>query len=466
MQTVLDILDRVAATPSKKEKESILADALPSSPLLQQVAKYALDQGKSYNLTALPEVIVADVIHEDPVKIFSYLDFLASKRGATDVEARTLAGMCHSSAAHEVVTRIIQKDLDIGAKANTFNKAMADLIYVVPYNRYSSFAKVKPEELENKSLIVQQKNDGFFAYMQDPEIPSNTPPFCTRQGNTFSLNGFIEQDFHWLRPIQDYHKEPIRLEGELLVLEDNGRYMARAKGNGLLAEFYNGDYTPGFGERIRYIIWGYVTESEFLARKSDRVYRQVWGNLKVAYARNMGQTGDISLTHSMAVSGYGEAMDFYRKMRSQGLEGAMLKLADELVWKNNSSGNPYGFKMKAEAEAEFEIVDAYPGDPKGKWKNGLGGLVVKSSCGKILTNIGGGFSDKERELGVDYWKSKIGKIITGKFTDIVTDKTSRETFCLEHSRLPNMGGAMVETRFSEKEEADDLEYCRAQLIAA
>ena len=466
MHEVLATLNRVKATSSKKEKESILRDALSISPLLQKVAKYALNQGRYYNLTGLPEV-GANGTPENIDGIFKCLDSLAAKRGATHAEAHELALCCHNMAAHEVVLRILRRDLDIGAGAETFNKAMPGLIYTVPYNRYSSFSQIDPDALQNVRMAVQLKNDGFFSYMQDPELAQGNP-FCTRQGNTFSLHGAIERDFPYFAWLQETLGEPIRLEGELLVRTADGTgFLSRSKGNGLLAEFYNGTGTemPGFAERIRYIVWGYVTESEYEARESSVVYRDVWRNLNLAAARSQ-HTGAISLTESRLVTSFEEAMDFYRKMRDRGLEGAMLKILDKLVWKHNSSGNPNGFKMKAEAEAEFEIVDAYPGKPNGKWKDYLGGITVKSSCGQILTNIGGGFSDDERLLGVDWWRSKKGKIITGKFTGIVKDKTGRTTFCLEHSRMPHLGAAFVETRFSEKEVADDLAYCQQQLVNA
>ena len=465
MKTVLDVLNRVGATSSKKEKEAILKVALSSNALLRRVAQYALNQGQSFNLTGLPEV-GTNGTPENIDGIFACLDALKAKRGATHEEARQLAMYCNNAAAHDVVVRILRKDLDIGAGAETFNKAMPDLIYIVPYNRYSSFSQIDPDALRDVPMLVQLKNDGFFSYMQDPLLAKGNP-FCTRQGNTFSLHGAVEKDFAFLRKLQAKVGEPIRIEGELLVrTADWSGFLPRSKGNGLLAEFYNGDGTamPGFAERIRYIIWGYVTESEYQARESCVVYRDVWRNLQSCFAENAGKRmGVISLTDSKPVASFEEAMAFYRKMRERGLEGAMLKILDKLVWKHNSSGNLNGFKMKAEAEAEFEIVDAYPGKPNGKWKNHLGGLTVKSSCGQILTNIGGGFSDDERMLGLDWWKAKKGKIITGKFTGIVKDKTGRTTYCLEHSRMPHLGAAFVETRFSEKEEADDLAYCQKQL---
>ena len=464
MKTVLDVLKRVGATSSKKEKEAILKVALPSNELLRRVAQYALNQGQSYNLTGLPEVGTNGTA-ENIDCIFKCLDALAAKRGATHAEAHELAMCCHNMDARDVVLRIIRRDLDIGAGAETFNKAMPGLIYTVPYNRYSSFSQIDPDALRNVQMLVQLKNDGFFSYMQDPELAKGNP-FCTRQGNTFSLHGAIEKDFHHYAWLQERLGEPIRLEGELLVrTADGSGFLSRSKGNGLLAEFYNGTGVemPGFAKRIRYIVWGYVTESEYQARESSVVYRDVWRNLNLAAARSE-HTGAISLTESESVASFEEAMAFYRKMRERGLEGAMLKILDKLVWKHNSSGNLNGFKMKAEAEAEFEIVDAYPGKPNGKWKDYLGGVTVKSSCGQILTNIGGGFSDDERLLGVDWWRSKKGKIITGKFTGIVKDKTGRTTFCLEHSRMPHLGAAFVETRFSEKEVADDLAYCQQQLV--
>ena len=468
MKTVLDVLNRVGATNSKKEKEAILKVALPSNALLRRVAQYALNQGQSFNLTGLPEV-GTNGTPENTDGIFACLDALKAKRGATHAEAHELALCCHNMAAREVVLRILRRDLDIGAGAETFNKAMPGLIYTVPYNRYSSFSQIDPDALQNVRMAVQLKNDGFFSYMQDPELAQGNP-FCTRQGNTFSLHGAIERDFPYFAWLQETLGEPIRLEGELLVRTADGTgFLSRSKGNGLLAEFYNSDGTgmPGFAERIRYIIWGYVTESEYQTRESSVVYRDVWHNLNLAISRYKHQyTGAISLTESTLVTSFEGAMAFYRKMRARGLEGAMLKIIDRLVWKHNSSGNLNGFKMKAEAEAEFEIVDAYPGKPNGKWKDYLGGLTVKSSCGQILTNIGGGFSDDERLLGLDWWRAKKGKIITGKFTGIVKDKTERATYCLEHSRMPHLGGAFVETRFSEKAEADDLAYCQQQLVNA
>lgn len=472
MQTVQNILYRVAGTSGKNDKIAILKEELPKNPLLQRVAKYALDQGRTYNVTALSSHRLPGwEPFNETAAIFTMLDYLAGKRGASQEDIDNLSRECRTDAARDIVHRIINKDLRIGATASSFNKAMPGLIYEVPYNRYSSFSKLDPEKLEGEDLIIQLKNDGRFSYMQDPEVTDQ--PFCTRQGNVHHLHGFLEDHFEWVRALQDNIECLVRMEGELLVIDGKGGFLDRITGNGLIEKFILGDKAvKGLGEKLRYIVWGFVTDDEYEARISNVPYSIVWKNILEAYDKYGEKNQIIKPTWSKNVPDYDAAMDFYRKIRAiktpngKQLEGAMLKVANKLVWKDNSSGNLHGFKMKAEATAEFEIIDAYYGDPGKKWENYLGGLLVATSDRKIITNIGGGFTDDERKLGVDWWRGKKGKIITGKFTGVVTDKSSRETYCLEHSRMPNMGGEMVETRFSEKDEADTYEYCLEQLKVA
>jgi ATP-dependent DNA ligase len=146
-----------------------------------------------------------------------------------------------------------------------------------------------------------------------------------------------------------------------------------------------------------------------------------------------------------------EARDFYKKMRNSGFEGAILKDFSE-KWKPTTS-NKF-IKLKNRAEAEFEIVDAYYGTEGKRNSDILGGLTVKSSDGKIVTNVGTGFTEEDRKHGVDWWKSHIGDIVTLSFESVISEKTGRKTFKLF---LPSF----EDTRFTEKIEADTLEYCQS-----
>ena len=134
----------------------------------------------------------------------------------------------------------------------------------------------------------------------------------------------------------------------------------------------------------------------------------------------------------------------------------MIKDADNLYWRDEQSGSKYGVKMKAFAEAEFRIVEAYYGKQGKKNEFILGGLVIESEDKKIRTKVGMGFSDEERERGVDWWNDQAGKIITVQYCGIVKDKTARTTSCLEHS-------SFVEPRFNEKSVANTYEECMEEL---
>jgi hypothetical protein len=451
MEKVLEILNEIAAESSTKGKEELLKKYLPENILLQRVATYALDQGKSYNVTELVET-------EERVfgSVFNYLDYLADKRGATDQEVNTLSAMCRTEAEWEIVTRIIKKDLRIGCGAKSFNKVIPDLIYQVPYQRYSSFKAIEKIDFEKDKVIAQLKMDGRFAYMLPPA--THYYPFVSRQGLKYSMgDALVGEDYDWVRLMERDLGEPVVLQGEKLVFDyETGAYCSRAVGNGLINEHIAGG--KDVSDRIRYVVWGFTTLKDFLRKKSDMTYWDCLSAMENAYEA-VGQGSRIILTKTEMVGSYAEAMEFYSRARSRKEEGAMIKAANKLKWRDCSSGDKYGVKLKPEAEAEFEIVDAYPGEKGKKYENMLGGLTIKTSCEGILSNVGSGFSDEQRGLGVDWWKEKIGKIVTCKFTEVVTDKTSRKTMCLSHPRF-------VEDRFTEKDEADTLRYCLEQLQSA
>ena len=451
MEKVLEILNEIAAESSTKGKEELLKKYLPGNVLFQRVATYTLDQGKSYNVTEL-----VDNVTMVEGSVFNFLDSLSVKRGATDQEVNTLSGMCRTEAEKEIVTRIIKKDLRIGCGAKAFNKVIPDLIYQVPYQRYSSFKAIEKIDFEKDKVVAQLKMDGRFAYMLPPD--RYELPFVSRQGLKYSMGAaLVGKDYDWVRFLEKDVGQPVVLQGEKLVFDyATGAYCSRAVGNGLINEHIAGG--KDISDRIRYVVWGFTTVEDFHRKKSDMNYWDCLSFLEQAYEA-IGHGSRISLTPTESAPSLEKAMDFYTRARSRKEEGAMIKAANKLKWRDCSSGDKYGVKLKPEAEAEFEIVDAYPGEKGKKYENMLGGLTIKTSCGGILSNVGSGFSDEQRGLGVDWWKGKIGKIVTCKFTEVVTDKTSRKTMCLSHPRF-------VEDRFNEKDEADTLGYCLEQLRSA
>lgn len=446
MKKVLEILNEISEVSGKNDKKVIIKNNLDNE-LFIKVVKYALDQNRRFNLTELPQLETTN-----SADIFDFLDYLSSKRGATDRDAMTLASRCGSEEARDVVTRIINKDLRIGANAKTFNSVMKNWVYKVPYQRYKSFAAVHQVDFENEYVVAQLKLDGMFSYL----IPSQLDSFISRNGNRFNLiSGLMGEALSgWMSETEQTVGEPLVWLGELLV-EVDGKYLPRKTGNGIINKFISGDGDIDYEDKIIYVTWGFITKQEYDNRESLVAYEIVLDIMEEA--RESHKLGHhIRMSPTIPVGSLQEALAFYKKVRARDEEGAMVKVASKLTWKDQASGTKYGVKLKAEVDCEMEIVDAYPGATGKKYEHMLGGITVKSACGKILTDVGGGFSDQERSLGVDFWKQQIGKIITVRFTDLITDKSDRKTMCLSHSRF-------VETRFNEKEEADTLEYIREEL---
>lgn len=435
MNKVLEILNGIAAVSSTKEKEKIVTKH-KDNELFYKVVKYALDQDKTYGITELPNKIIA---YMDSADLFEFLDSLAAKRGATEKDGLMLSTIASSygEACRIVVNKILQKKLRIGCEAKTFNKVKPGWVYEVPYQRYSSFSAIDKVDFENDFILAQIKYDGQFAYL----MPDGS--FLSRNGSSFSLNGAIVRDREWIAKLGD---DKIWM-GEILVIGFGGRYMPRKTSNGIINKFISGEGDAKYSNNIRYVTWGYITVEDFKARQSETTYKEMMETLHGASAEGDGK---VIFSKTNIVLSKEQAMAFYAECRERKEEGAIIKVANKLKWKDESSGSKFGVKLKPVAEGEVEIVDAYPGEKNGKYAGCLGGLVVKSSCGKLLSRVGGGFSDSERKKGVDWWAGKKGEVITVQFTGITTDKSDRETMCFDHSRF-------VELRM-DKNRADTLEY--------
>lgn len=101
--------------------------------------------------------------------------------------------------------------------------------------------------------------------------------------------------------------------------------------------------------------------------------------------------------------------DFYYK---QGEEGVIANDAKQLFELERSK---YRVKVKAEHDAEFQIVDYTIHERESNW---IGALIVQSKCGKIKTRVGSGFTEKERAETFENIQSIIGKICTVIFNNV------------------------------------------------
>jgi DNA ligase 1 len=396
------------------------------------MAKMALDMGHSFGINDFPAYKENDYdIGDESIKV--WLEGLRDEAGVTnELLNRTYVMACSHPSRYKVITRILRRDLRCGVGAKTINKVCPGLINLVPYQRCGSSDKVHKMTYP---ALLQKKADGMFVY----SMPDGS--FLTRQGNSFGIKNNPATLAHRASTLKHHI-----LIMELVVLDDCGCVMDRAVGNGILNSFLQGCGDPQYIDSIRGSVWGYLHPSEFREGVGDLPYWRTWEALDI-----FKETIGIRPVECWTVKSLAAAQVITNKLIANGHEGAIIKsMSDAFVWKDESSSN-FQFKLKAEAEAEFLVTDSYLGEPGKKNENRLGGITVTSACGKIISDVGMGFSDAERDLPLDKW---IGMIVSVKFNG-VTNKEGSDIHALDHPRF-------VEPRL-DKTEADTLEYCIAEL---
>jgi len=445
LKTVLEQLTIIENITSTNDKVAKLAEFL-EDPTFRKVIQYAYNQGWAYNLKEVN--FVEESTATDISNIFDYLDFLKQKGGATNVEKAKFNWICSiDKETIEVVSRICKKDLRAGFSFKTINKAKRGIVEEVPYQRCST-----EDEIHRVCYpaIVQKKADGMFAYgfpWKDDEI------FTTRYGNTFHLFGYLKEEL-----LELLNGEKFVTVGEMVVIDENGKVLDRKTGNGFLNSFVQGCGSEEIAERVVYVLWGLIPFEHYEKRFSPIPYSQgfpkLCGMVDKFLNKNYpaGGLGPIEVIPYEIVHSVDEARAFYKKMRDNGFEGAVLKDLGE-IWKPTTSRK--FIKMKNRAFAEFRIVKALPGTKGKQYEHCLGALIVRTEDGGIVTEIGKGFSKEERERGIEWWDSHFDDIVTCSFESVITDKTNRETKKLFLE-------SFEETRFNEKWEADTTEYCEKQ----
>lgn len=427
------------ATGSKAKTELLKKFVVDAD--FQWMVKNALDQGHSFGVeNQLPE-FEQGPLSADSV-IVDFIEMLKEASGVSDALINKLYGlMCSSKARYNVVSRILRKDLRCGVAAKTINKVSPGLVFRVGYQRCAS-ADYADRIKYSPGAILQRKANGLFAYL----MPDGS--FMTRKGERAFIPG---------NPVSPYVAGLPGLNDKVIAQElgvtgDDGKFLNRAISNGLINAFFKGGGDPEVAKRVRSFAWLYLTPEEFRAGKGRTAYRYVWDSLTQMIPV---LDSPIRPIESWYVKSFDEAMTKTKELIRAGEEGTVLKsMSEEFFWCDEDPSY-FQVKLKAETEGEFVIIGAYEGDAKKKYAGMLGGITVRSRDGVIVSDCGSGFTDEQRKLGVDYWSSLVGEIVTIKFNGITEPNTSGIR-ALDHPRLIEVRG--------DKDEADTYEYLRDSLL--
>jgi len=259
----------------------------------------------------------------------------------------------------------------------------------------------------NFPCMAQTKMDGMRAMI------------VKRKGKitVYSRNGnkMIKLDKHFAPIIKDI--DDMVLDGELTVLDVQGKNMDRKTGNGICHKAVESVSTISDEEvsRIRITLWDIIPVRSFDLKKGV-----IGGMGRYNILKELPKHELFSIVETHILVSLLEAERLFKKMLAKGEEGIILKNIDH-VWEAKRSLDIV--KMKEVLEIDLEVIGFHEGE--GKASGMLGKLTCVNKNRSIQVDVGTGFTDASRKMYWDFGKKMIGWIVTVKYNGIISKKGTK-----------------------------------------
>lgn len=394
--TVKDILEQIAATSSRKAKEDILKRHSHRNDLYK-TCWFAYNPDINFWVRSVPEKY--DSFSSIPLEsaIHLLIEQVASRKKtgqeAIDYILLLKSNLCKKDA--DVIDMILDRDLRAGFQVNTINKIWLDK----PIPTYECMlCSTDKSSLKFPNVITQEKMDGVRILISHSE--SGDILFRTRNGKFITtlyvygekLKGVISKGETW--------------DGELVCYGKDGKPIDRKTSNGIINKAIKGTITELEVDMVRFCPWDIIdfTGTIPYIERFNRLLQIIEGSEYI-----------IPIKYKMTPF-IEDVYDLFNIIIQEGGEGVVAKNADS-KWSNKRSKDLV--KFKAEETCELEVIEEVEGT--GKYVGMLGALTCKTADGKLIVNIGSGFSDEQRE---EYKEGMKGKIIEVLYNAVITKKGS------------------------------------------
>jgi DNA ligase-1 len=449
------ILERIAGTSSKKDKEALVA-AHVGYPEFVRVLQAAYNPFIRYGVSneTLSKVFCGGSTPgaDFDAHTWELLDQLASGQLSGDAAVQEITGEFVRLNVESVglLQSILLKDLRAGFAESTINKAKKGTIPTFPYMRCSLIKDVKLVEWPwFEGVISQEKADGMFA---NCNRKNGKAWFVSRQGSTMHLPALEAEAAQIL-------DEDTQTHGELLVFKD-GVVLPREQSNGVLNSIISGDgssLAPGM--EIRYHVWDQIPLAAVVDKGvCNTPYAE---RLQALDVRQIHQFGDrepelIDMVELRIVTSYERALWHYREKLQQGKEGTIIKRPD-MIWKDGTSKGQV--KLKLEVDVDLVAKAIVPGKFGTKNEGRAGSITMESACGQLRVDVT--VKNEAMRDAIDSNPDQyLQRIYVVRANSIMPPSESSDLHSLFLPRL-------VEADFRrDKVDADTLERVKAQFESA
>lgn len=312
----------------------------------------------------------------------------------------------------QVLERIIEKDLKCGVSDSTVNKIWPGLIPSYPVMLASAFDQKLIDKVTFPAF-VQLKMDGMRF---NAIVKRGVVTFRSRNGKSIDIPSTVFPE-PFIK-MAEYYKMDMVFDGELIVVDGDGKTMDRKTGNGILNKAVKGTMSETEAVGVRATVWDAIPFEDFNKGSYKMRYEHRIDVLKsclVWMADNHPHVAPlVRLVDHREVGSLEEAQMLFEEFLGKGEEGIILKTKDAIWEDKRSKGS---IKFKGEFECDLRIIGWEEGT--GKNVGRLGALRCATECGQLVTGLGTGFNDKDREaIGPDV----VGKIVAVKYNAKITDK--------------------------------------------
>lgn len=447
---IIDILNELAATDSINEKKAIM-EREKGNELLKRVFIMAYSKRFNYGIKKWG-TRAKDETHLTLEDMLYMLEEKLAKRvvtGNAAIEKLEIALSQTSEGDAEVIRRVLMRDLECGTGPTIANKIWKNCIPEQPQMLASAYDEKLIQKHIKWPAFAQLKADGARCFA---EVTDDGVKFFSRAGNEYQgLHKLAKELMIITEDARKRHPSGVMIDGELVYhapkvepKADNDLFgmfeepeelskaaefqnVDRSTSNGLANKSLKGTISQIEASGMKLQAWDYVPLDVVYSEgeKPGFAYDVRFRALETMIAEGVALHGfdSVILIENQWVYNLKEAREVYKKYVDQGLEGIILKNMGSF-WENKRSKNL--IKFKEVIDIAMEIVGFYP---HSKDPNKLGGVQLKSLCGKITSDCGSGFKDTTRVK------------VKGKWVDIPIDE--RDEMDRERLMVEALSGNLV-----------------------
>ena len=424
--SILQILEDINSDSKRTHKESIV-EKHKNNQLFLRVLKLAYDPYVNFYIRKIPDYTFKFLAENETHKTLDWalveLEKLSTRQltGHAGIEhlRSILSALDRDDSV--VIERIIGKDLRCGASEGTVNRVIPGFIPSYPC------LLARPYDEKNIKNITYPaysdlKADGLRVNVR---VQGDKVYICGRSGRAIDLLGHADDDF--VRLGVQYGKPQV-FDGELVVVDTNGKVLDRKTGNGIINKAIKGTISDEEARMVRAQLWDAIPLDEFIAGKSKQDYKTRFQTLLQAIAAAAPSDEDALIQRLKGnplkywaipyeiVNNLEEAVAHFELLLSQGHEGTILKNFCAL-WEDTRS--KHLVKMKAEKDCDLEIIGWNPG--KGQFEGQVGSLIMATSDRLVEVSISGFSVDERLEITKDI-ENWMGGIATVMYNERISSK--------------------------------------------